>query len=109
MYNVHIRQEFAVRSDQEANGEVERRGAAPMLNVANLSRSSTPLLDPTKTQPRDRSNRLLGLIPTIPARPREHCLSAHESTEENIGDHADVQVCSGGHTGSAIERIEPVA
>src|SRR5258708_34063095 len=57
----------------------QRPGSRPqkwaMSGDLNLSRSSTPLLDSTKTQPRDRSNRLLGLIPTIPARPGEHCLS----------------------------------
>jgi len=41
MYNVHIRQECPARPDQEANDEVERRGAAPKSDEADSSRSST--------------------------------------------------------------------
>jgi hypothetical protein len=40
MYNMHIRQEFSARSDQEANDEVERQGGALPLIEAALSRSS---------------------------------------------------------------------
>jgi hypothetical protein len=35
-------------------------------------------------------------------------ISAHESPEKDIGDHAEIHVCSGGHAGSAVERIESV-
>ena len=42
------------------NDEVERRGIAPTIQAKLIyPRSSTPLLGPTKTWPRDRSNRLL--------------------------------------------------
>ena len=42
-----------------SNDQVERRGNALLTNEAALSQSSTSLLGSPKTQPRDRSNRLL--------------------------------------------------
>jgi hypothetical protein len=44
-----------------ANDEVERRGSALSQNEADLCKSSTPSLASPKMQPRDRSNRLLGV------------------------------------------------
>ena len=82
MHNVHIRQEFPARPDQEANDEVERRGAARDQRSCFIP-IIDPLLGPTKTLPRDRSNRLLGVAVTRDENPRhrdKRSITAHRCT-----------------------------
>ena len=58
MYNMHIRQEYPARPDQEANDEVERRAVAlPPTEAALPNHRLPPSL--AEDAARDRSNRLI--------------------------------------------------